>query len=1314
MQVATNALLERKGERCALVVTKGFRDLLRIGNQSRPDIFDLEIRALDQLYEAVVEVDELVVLPLGDTPSPRNGRDAGCSHQKGNEYAVECSVDIRHATTGELVEVRQSPNAAAVETDLRRIYEQGIRSLAVVFKHSAIFPDHEAMVGQIASKIGFTQISLSSVVMPAVKMVPRGFTAAADAYLTPHIMRYIQDFESGFDEGIASVPVYFMQSDGGLTQASTFSGHRAILSGPAGGYVGYAVTTRWGENGYKPGQVIGFDMGGTSTDVSRYAGQYEHVFETTTAGITIQAPQLDINTVAAGGGSRLFFEAGAFRVGPESAGAHPGPVCYRKGGFLAVTDANVVLGRVLPEFFPKIFGPNEDQPLDVEGAQQAIASVTEKVNQHSFEAGQPPKSVDEVAMGFIKVANEAMCRPIRALTQMKGYDVTQHVLACFGGAGGQHACAIATALGIKTIFVHRYAGILSAVGIGVADVVEEAQEPCAYELTPDAIPKLEDRLKSLETNACEQLLNKHGFKEANIKTHRFLNLRYDGTDVPVMTECPDDGDYATAFSAAYRREFGFVLSDRSIVVDDVRVRAVGHSSSLEQAEQAEQTGGSTASDHQTVPFDPVTRRPDPVTTVSAYFEIPGTNSLGMGKRYETPAYMLKTMGAGQQVHGPCILIDDISTIVVEPGWAATLTNSKDVLIQVDKSPDANTNDGDGAGYVKVQDKRTADISMPSAPCDPIQLSIFSHRFMGIAEQMGRVLQRTSVSVNIKERLDFSCALFDAQGNLVSNAPHLPVHLGAMSEAVKYQIAHYSNASLTNCEGEEETLQDGDVLVSNHPQLAGGSHLPDITVITPVFVGSAPAFFVASRGHHADIGGISPGSMPPHSKSLSEEGAAIVSFKLVKGGIFDERGISKLLEGSRALRDNLSDLRAQVAANSRGIALVNDLINEYGLSTVQAYMGHIQANAKEAVQEMLVAFSINQGMPEVGTVHARDQMDDGTPIELAITIDRRNGGSATFDFQGTGPQIFGNTNAPPAVTKSAILYALRCMVTRDIPLNHGCMAPIEVCIPPGSILSPLPDAAVVGGNVLTSQRVTDVVLKAFAAAAASQGCMNNLTFGDEGLGYYETIAGGAGAGPGWHGRSGVHTHMTNTRITDPEIFERRYPVVLHQFRLRQGSGGAGLYMGGDGVVRDIEFLRPLTVSILSERRSISPFGLFGGKQGAKGLNVWRRSKDGSEINLGGKATVTVDAGDHVVIYTPGGGGYGPCDNYDDEEDEDGGRGHQGRDGLVKLVNRLRVLRSGPGRDGSSNEHEEGEGEGVKAPLRSGGGSLAAYKRAQESA
>lgn len=709
-----------------------------------------------------------------------------------------------------------------------------------------------------------------------VKMVPRGFTASADAYLTPHILKYIQTFTEGFDAGLTdgTVPLYFMQSDGGLTDVQSFSGHRAILSGPAGGYVGYALTT-------PAAQTIGFDMGGTSTDVSRYAGAYSHVFESTTAGVTIQAPQLDINTVAAGGGSRLFYESGVFRVGPESAGSHPGPVCYRKNGHLAITDANVVLGRVLPEYFPYIFGKSEDEPLDKEGAVAAMAAIADAVNDNKEGGdGAKRKSVEDVAMGFVKVANEAMCRPIRALTQMRGLDVSKHTLACFGGAGGQHACAIARNLGMKTVYVHRYSGVLSAVGIGLADVCVERQRPVSLDVEWDAAD-IEAQLDELDAQTHAELSAK-GFPKSQIKTSRFLNLRYDGTDVAIMTEQTDDGSqsWSQSFTATYQREFGFLLEDRRIIVDDLRVRAEGKAHGDGNAGELREVIGAGGDDGTVAQASPPVA---PCATTIAYFEPRGPQP--------TAVYLIGDL-ASSSIEGPAIIIDEISTIVVEPGCTARTDACGNVTITLN---DVET--------VKVDEKRQ----------DPVQLAVFSHRFMSIAEQMGRVLQRTSVSVNIKERLDFSCALFDRSGNLVSNAPHLPVHLGAMSEAVKYQIKHAKASG--------SSLKEGDVVIANHPQLAGGSHLPDITAITPVFDEGELVFFVASRGHHADVGGISPGSMPPNSRSLAEEGIAIISFKVVDGGIFEDKGLREILSHSRNIEDNVSDLRAQIAANNCGIQLV---------------------------------------------------------------------------------------------------------------------------------------------------------------------------------------------------------------------------------------------------------------------------------------------------------------------------------------------------------------------------------------------------------
>ena len=1165
--VATNALLERKGAKTLLVTTKGFGDLLKIGNQNRPRIFDLEIRKPELLYQQVLEVDERVRLSRSD------------DSQSGIV-----------GTTGEEFLVLEKPNLEQVRNSLEKAKQGGIEAVAVVFLHAYAFPQHEQQVGALARELGFSQVSLSHEVMPMVKMVARGDTTMVAAYLTPHIRQYLDSFRSGFLDGLEQSSLFFMQSDGGLTAADRFQGSNAILSGPAGGVVGYALTTNLG----KP--VIGFDMGGTSTDVSRYSGDWEHTHESETAGVRIQAAQLDIRTVAAGGGSRLFFRQARFEVGPESAGAHPGPVCYRKQGHLAVTDANLVLGRLHPDYFPQIFGSEENESLDLTGARTALQSLTNQINDEAASAGQLLRTVEEVALGFLRVANENMIRPIREVSVQRGFDIQEHVLACFGGAGGQHACALARDLGISLVFVHRFAGILSAYGIGLADLTTELQEPAAEVLAQvgdfsPALPNnLAERLTELVTQAASEL-QEQGASSATLQVQRFLNLRYRGTDTHLMIREPDDGNYAQRFRQTYLREYGFEL-EREILVDDLRVRVVAPSPSLQKFKVSTAEGPA-----------------EPIDQTLCYFE---------NRWHQTPVFRCELLQAGHQIAGPALLLQDTSTIVIEPDCRAEISEYRDVLI-----------------HVKARTHREVGITR-----DPIQLSIFGNLFMSIAEQMGRTLQRTSISTNIKERLDFSCAIFDSTGGLVANAPHVPVHLGAMSEAVRQQV---------RIQG--DNLRPGDVLVTNHPQ-AGGSHLPDITVITPCWKDEQPLFYVANRGHHADIGGITPGSMPPFSRTLAEEGACLKSFKLVENGIFNEVGITELLQapaqlsqlpgelpiaGTRLLTDNLSDLKAQVAANQRGIDLLQEMVQNWSLEVVQGYMKHIQDNAEESVRMMLQELSAREELPQVGTIHAVDYLDDGSPIRLALTIDRRDG-SACFDFAGTGTELWGNLNAPKAVTHSAVLYALRCLIRQEMPLNQGCLNSIEIRIPDGSLLSPSEEAAVVGGNVLTSQRIIDVILKAFRVCAASQGCMNNLTFGNERFGYYETIGGGAGAGPSWHGQSGVHTHMTNTRITDPEIMERRYPVLLREFSIRKGSGGKGEFDGGDGLVRELEFLEKLQVAILSERRSHAPYGMLGGEDGQSGRNLFLR-RNGQVLNLGGKNEIQAHPHDRFRIETPGGGGWG---------------------------------------------------------------------------
>ncbi|KAJ3006911.1 hypothetical protein HKX48_009414 [Thoreauomyces humboldtii] len=1164
--VATNALLERNGDPCVLVITRGFKNLLHIGNQSRPKIFDLAITIPDVLYTTVIEASERIKL-VGTLPK---------------------SDDVKYekGLTEEWVEILEPLDAELMRKDLEKVYETGIRSVAIALMHSFTFPRHEQQVEAIAREIGFEHVTMSSRIMPTVKLLPRAQSTMADAYLTPGIQRYVEGFFKGFDEGIRDpnkVRVEFMQSDGGLTPVQDFSGFRAMLSGPAGGVVGYAMTS------YVDQPVIGFDMGGTSTDVSRYAGSYSHVFESTTAGVTIQAPQLDIVTVAAGGGSRLFYRNGLFAVGPESAGANPGPACYRKRGPVTVTDANLFLGRLVPSHFPSIFGPGQDEPIDLAASKAGLEVLAKEVNASLADT----MSTDEVVFGFIKVANEAMCRPIRALTQAKGYDVGDHVLACFGGAGGQHACAIARALGIERILIHRYSSILSAYGIALADVVHEIQEPSAHTLSHPLDAGVQKRIDQLQ-KTCQQYLLDKGFAADAIETEVYLNLRYKGTDHAMMTPTTGAGcDVAGAFTANHQREFGFTLPKRDIIVDDIRVRGIGKSSVVEGSqsnvvEELKTLAKRNANDQS-------------IGSQSTYWE---------GGRRDTPIYSAQKLQPGDQIDGPALIMDQNATIAVEPSCKATLT-TRHLVISL----------GDDESKVAR-----------SEAFDPIRLSVFAHRFMSVAEQMGTTLQKTAISTNIKERLDFSCALFGPDGGLVANAPHIPVHLGSMQEAVRWQMRNTK-------------FEDGDVLLSNHPS-AGGSHLPDITVITPVFNQNVLEFFVASRGHHADIGGIRPGSMPPDSRELYQEGAAIKSFKLVRNGDFDEEGIRKLLvdepakhpgcTGSRCVNDCISDLKAQAAANHRGITLVRQLISEYSLPTVQAYMGYIRSNAEDAVRTLLKDVCAQKG----SRLTAEDCMDDGTVIRLAVEIDGETG-DAVFDFEGTGPELYGNINAPRAITFSAIIYCLRCMVASEIPLNQGALNPVKVVIPDGSLLSPGDGAAVVGGNVLTSQRVVDVIFKAFDACAASQGCCNNLLFGRDGpesFGYYETIAGGSGAGPTWNGRSGVHVHMTNTRITDPEILERRYPVILREFGLREDSGGAGEHPGGEGCVREIEFLVPLEVSMLSERRVFPPYGAHGGSSGKVGRNTLLR-KDGRRLNFGGKNATTVGPGDRIRIETPGGGGWG---------------------------------------------------------------------------
>ncbi|KAL4806607.1 Hydantoinase B/oxoprolinase-domain-containing protein [Aspergillus unguis] len=1197
--VATNALLERKGERHALLVTKGFKDALRIGTQSRPRLFALNIQRPDVLFEDVVEVDERVTVEgYQQDPDP---------DQEALQKALESDTALKRGISGEVIRVLEPLDEDATKTALVELYAKGYRSVAVCLVHAYTFQDHELAIERLAREAGFTQISLSSQLLPMIKMTSRGASATADAYLTPVIQRYIEGFRAGFKDGLRSEDTRceFMQSDGGLATFDKFNGLRAVLSGPAGGVVGYAGTS-FDEDERKP--VIGFDMGGTSTDVSRYDGKLEHTFENTISGVTVMAPQLDINTVAAGGGSILFWRHGLFVVGPESAGAHPGPACYRKGGPLTVTDANLFLGRLLPEYFPKIFGPNEDEGLDVEIVRAKFTALAEQIN---TETGQT-KTPEEIALGFIQVANESMAKPIRALTEARGFETSAHNLACFGGAGGQHACAIASSLAIKTVIVHRYSSILSAYGMALADVVHEAQEPSSGVLTADAMPSINDRISALKMKVSASFAS-DGIPKEQVSHQVYLNLRYQGTDNTLMILQPAHGDFIQEFIQEHHREFSFTFPGRNILVEDIRVRGVGKATSVPSEAPQKELAATTA-----VPVKP--GQEDDSSPV--YFASTG--------RIPTPVFFLENLRPGTLVPGPAMIIDKTQTVVVEPNATAT-TLSRHIILAIN-SPQRAQDTGDTTAQV----------------VDPIKLSIFGHRFMSVADQMSRMFQKTSVSTNIKERLDFSCAVFSPDGKLVANAPNVPVHLGSMEYAVRYQHEQLGHS-----------LKPGDHILTNHP-LAGGTHLPDITIVTPVWdkEGTRIIFYVASRGHHAEIGGIAPGSMPSNSKMLYEEGAMTMGFKVVSEGRFNEDIVRAFLydepasypkcSGTRTYNDNVSDLKAAIAANHKGATLLEGLVAENSLEVVHFYMDAIKRTAEIAVRDLLKRIGKeNKGNP----LRFSDFMDDGTEIRLEIRIDSSTG-SAEFDFTGTGCETFNCLNAPKAIAHSAIIYVLRALIDMDIPLNEGCLAPVDVIIPEGTLLNPSGHAAVCAGNPITSQRITDVVLGAFHACAASQGCCNIISFGMGGLddsgnavpgfGVGETICGGSGAGPSWNGTSGVHVHMTNTRITDPEVYELRYPVILRQFSIRQGSGGKGKYKGGDGVIRELEFRIPLSVSMLSERRVYRPYGLDGGEAGQAGLNLYVKKEEGGVerlINIGGKMELHVQPGERILIHTPGGGGWG---------------------------------------------------------------------------
>jgi 5-oxoprolinase (ATP-hydrolysing) len=1216
--VATNALLERKGERTLLVTTKGFRDALRIGYQARPKIFAKKIVKPEMLFERVVEVDERV-------------RADGT--------------------------IERAPGLAAVRAALERARADGIVAVAVVFMHAYRYPDHERQVAALARELGFAQVSASHEVSPLIKLVGRGDTTVVDAYLSPILRRYVAQVagELGADVSLSavqrsptsprlrgevdraqarsgegasphSVPVeiaphhsrrfasasltqrtaaegrlrplpasgererdgasgeagesndgpirlMFMMSSGGLTAADLFQGKDAILSGPAGGVVGMAQTGR--EAGF--GRLIGFDMGGTSTDVSHYDGEYERAFETEVAGVRMRAPMMLIHTVAAGGGSVLHFDGSRFRVGPDSAGANPGPTCYRRGGPLAVTDANVMVGKLMPEFFPKIFGPAQNLPLDAEAVRAAFARLADEVG-----GGRVP---EEVADGFIRIAVENMANAIKKISVQRGYDVTRYALNCFGGAGGQHACLVADSLGMTTVLIHPFSSLLSAYGMGLADIRatrQQAIEEPFGTAAAQAIADVGTRLGEIARREVEG----QGVPADDITVHVRAHIRYSGTDTALVVPAfiasprgagPDLAAMKAAFEAAHRAQFGFVDASKTLVVEAVSVEAIG--SGAKFAEPVHVAAGGAL--------------PAPARH---------TRFHSGGAWHDASVFTRDQLAPGHRIAGPAILIEPHQTVVIEPGWQAEVTAKNHVVL-----------------------RRVVPLERQSAigtKADPVMLEVFNNLFMSIAEQMGVALQNTAYSVNIKERLDFSCAVFDASGSLVANAPHMPVHLGSMDRAVETIIRENAGA-----------IAPGDVYSINAPY-NGGTHLPDITVCTPVFddANREILFWVASRGHHADVGGISPGSMSPNAHTIIEEGVYIDNFKLVDRGTFREKELFALLEGARYPArnpvQNVNDLKAQIAANEKGVQELRKIFAQFGLAVVHAYMGHVQDNAAESVRRVIDRLHDSQFAYE---------MDQGTVINVKITVDKERR-EATVDFTGTSPQQNTNFNAPEPVTRAAVLYVFRVMVDDDIPMNAGCLRPIRIVIPQGSMLSPQYPAAVVAGNVETSQAVTNCLFGALGAMAAAQGTMNNLNFGNAKYQYYETICSGSPAGPGFDGTDAVHTHMTNTRLTDPEVLEFRYPVVLEDFHIRPGSGGRGTWNAGNGIRRTIRFLEKMECTILSGHRRVPPFGLAGGEPGQVGENAVRR-RDGRIEKLEGCDETVIDAGEAIIIQPPTAGGYG---------------------------------------------------------------------------
>ncbi|MRD49292.1 5-oxoprolinase [Caenimonas koreensis DSM 17982] len=1136
--VATNALLERKGEPTLLVTTKGFRDALRIAYQNRPRIFDRNIMLPELLYSDVVEAHERV----------------------GAQGEVVAALD-----------------EAQLRQDLLAAYAKGLRTVAIVFMHGYRFQEHEKAAKRIAQEAGFTQISTSHETSPMMKFVSRGDTTVVDAYLSPILRRYVEQVASE----MPGVKLFFMQSSGGLTDAHAFQGKDAILSGPAGGIVGMARTAQLGGHD----KVIGFDMGGTSTDVSHFAGEFEREFETQVAGVRMRAPMMSIHTVAAGGGSILEFDGSRFRVGPQSAGANPGPASYRRGGPLAVTDANVMVGKIQPRYFPKVFGPKADEALSYETVQAKFNEL----------AGKTGRSAEVVAEGFINIAVQQMANAIKKISVARGYDVTRYTLQCFGGAGGQHACLVADALGMTRVFVHPLAGVLSAYGMGLADQNAIREEAIELPLVQASLPLIAQRLDVLG-KAAQGELERQQVNAGRVHIHHRVHVRYEGSDSALVVSFGDLAHIVAGFEAAYRQRFAFLMPGKAMMVEAVSVEAVVSGDAPGEPR------------HEVHPARAVPRR----ETVRMY---------SGGQWHDAALVVREDMRAGDIIAGPAIIAEKNATTVVEPGWEAQLTALDHIVL----------------------DRRVARVVKYAAgtTVDPVLLEVFNNLFMNIAEQMGLQLQNTAYSVNIKERLDFSCALFDAEGNLIANAPHMPVHLGSMGESIKTVVRENAGR-----------MSPGDVYVLNDPY-HGGTHLPDVTVITPVYLhvgrpasgvgregGSAerstpdpqPLFYVGSRGHHADIGGTTPGSMPPFSTLIEEEGVQINNVKLVDRGVLREQEMLDLLRSSkypsRNPEQNMADLKAQIAANEKGVQELRKMVDQFSLDVVQAYMRHVQDNAEESVRRVITrlkdgAFTL--------------PLDNGAQIKVAIRVDAKNR-SAEIDFTGTSPQQVNNFNAPTAVCMAAVLYVFRTLVDDDIPLNAGCLKPLKVIIPEASMLNPNPPASVVAGNVETSTCITNTLYGALGVMAASQCTMNNFTFGNKRHQYYETISGGSGAGEGFNGTSVVQTHMTNSRLTDPEVLEFRFPVRLESYEIRKGSGGAGQWKGGDGGVRRVRFLEAMTASILSNGRKHGSFGMAGGLPGQVGINrVVRQGGSVEQLDHIGQAEMA--PGDIFEIHTPGGGGYG---------------------------------------------------------------------------